>query len=222
MVSDRIGQYIDYKGVSYYAFENALGASRGSISKAVKEKKSIGSNVLENILSVYEDLNPIWLLTGQGAMIRDQGRGLYMDEQNKELTAHHVDQEGIPLIPVEAMAGFCAGNSTPVMDFECDKYVIPNFRGAEFLIQVKGDSMCPKYTSGDVIACKKLPLDTFFQWNKVYVIDSEQGVLVKRVKRASDPEYVILVSENKEYDPFELPRKEITSLAIVIGVIRLE
>lgn len=155
-------------------------------------------------------------------MIRDKDRSLYMDEQNKELTAHHADQEGIPLIPVEAMAGFCAENSTPVMDFECEKYVIPSFRGAEFLIQVKGDSMCPKYASGDVIACKKLPLDTFFQWNKVYVIDSEQGVLVKRVKRASDPDYVMLVSENKEYDPFELPRKEITSLAIVIGVIRLE
>jgi hypothetical protein len=47
------------KGVSYYAFENSIGASRGSISKAVKKGKSIGSQVLENILSVYTDLNPV-------------------------------------------------------------------------------------------------------------------------------------------------------------------
>ena len=69
MVAQRIGEYIETKGISYYAFENAIGASRGSISKAVKEGKSIGSSVLENILIIYSDLNPIWLLTGKGNML---------------------------------------------------------------------------------------------------------------------------------------------------------
>ena len=68
MVSERVGQYLEKKGISYYAFENSLGASRGSISKAVKEGKSIGSNVLETIMNTYPDINPNWLLTGQGEM----------------------------------------------------------------------------------------------------------------------------------------------------------
>ena len=71
MVSERLGKYIEYKDISYYAFENSIGAGRGSISKAVKEGKSIGSYTLENILTAYEDLNPMWLLTGEGDMIRD-------------------------------------------------------------------------------------------------------------------------------------------------------
>lgn len=70
MIAQRLGKYIDFKGISYYAFENALGVSRGSISKAVKENKNIGANVLENILITYEDLNPEWLMTGKGDMTR--------------------------------------------------------------------------------------------------------------------------------------------------------
>ncbi len=70
MIAKRLGEYIEARGISYYAFENALRVSRGSISKAVKENKSIGSTVLENILTQYNDLNPEWLLIGNGPMFR--------------------------------------------------------------------------------------------------------------------------------------------------------
>ncbi len=96
------------------------------------------------------------------------------------------------------------------------------FRGAEFLIRISGDSMQPKYYSGDIIACKRLRLDTFFQWNKVYVVDSEQGVIVKRVRPGHDDKHVIMVSENEAYAPFELPLEKVYSIALVIGVVRAE
>ncbi|MCM1168730.1 MAG: hypothetical protein NC324_02215 [Bacteroides sp.] len=70
MVPNRLKEYIDFKQISIYAFENAIGCSRGAIAKAIKESKSIGSVVVENILRIYPDLNPSWLLTGQGNMIR--------------------------------------------------------------------------------------------------------------------------------------------------------
>lgn len=72
MVAEKLNEYIIIKGISLYAFENSLGVSRGSISKAIKERKSIGSHVLENILSTYVDLNPDWLLTGRGTMLRSE------------------------------------------------------------------------------------------------------------------------------------------------------
>lgn len=106
---------------------------------------------------------------------------------------------------------------------ECERYVIPAFKDAEFLIQVKGSSMIPKYNSGDIVACKKLPLDSlFFQWNKVYVLDTIQGALIKRVKAGSDANHLLIVSDNERYEPFELHISQIHSVAIVIGVIRLE
>ena len=131
------------------------------------------------------------------------------------------NNEGIPLIPVEAMAGFGTGEFQ-ILEYDCDRYVVPLFKEAEFLIPVRGSSMYPKYSSGDIVACKKIPIDTFFQWNKVYVIDTEQGALIKRVKKGSDSNHILLISENEKYEPFEVPRSSINSLAIVVGVIRLE
>lgn len=130
--------------------------------------------------------------------------------------------EGIPLIPISAMAGAFSGDQQ-VMEYECERYVVPAFKGADFLISVKGSSMYPKYNSGDIVACKRLAMsDLFFQWNKVYVLDTDQGPLIKRVKPGSDKEHVTIVSDNERYEPFELSLDHIYHVALVIGVIRLE
>ena len=144
--------------------------------------------------------------------------------KNEELpVAHRTEStEGIPLIPLNAMAGAFTDDQT-IMEYECDRYIIPSFKGADFLIGVKGSSMYPKYNSGDIVACKRLNLqDLFFQWNKVYVLDTDQGPLIKRIKPGSDKEHVTIVSENKEYEPFELALSQIYHVALVVGVIRVE
>lgn len=132
------------------------------------------------------------------------------------------EPKGIPLIPIEAMAGVLSGNSTQVMERECEHYNIPMFKGAEFLMRISGDSMQPKYYSGDIVACKRLPIDTFFQWNKVYVVNSEQGVIIKRVRPGHDNNHIVFVSENEAYAPFELSLEKVYSIALVIGVVRAE
>lgn len=127
----------------------------------------------------------------------------------------------IPLISIDAMAGNGQGE-LQVMGYDSEQFVIPTFAGAEFLVTVRGISMFPKYNSGDIVACKRLSLDTFFQWNKVYVLDTSQGAIIKRVRKAGDSQHVLIVSDNEDYEPFELHRSEIRAIAIVIGVIRLE
>jgi repressor LexA len=134
------------------------------------------------------------------------------------------EYEGVPLIPIEAMAGFGSG-STQVMDYDTEKYLVPEFTelNVDFMIRVKGSSMYPKYNSGDIVACKKLSLqDAFFQWNKVYVLDTEQGALIKRLQKSLKDDHLMIVSENPKYEPFDLHLSKINAIAIVVGVIRLE
>ena len=50
----------------------------------------------------------------------------------------------------------------------------------------------------------------------------EQGILVKRIKQADDSNCLLAISDNKDYDPFLIPLDEITGVAVVVGVIRLE
>ncbi len=144
-----------------------------------------------------------------------------MEKDKQNNTNIKTSDKAIPLIPLNAMAGFGTGENQ-VLIHECEHYIVPMFREAEFLIPVKGSSMIPKYNSGDLVACKKVRLDTFFQWNKVYVLDTEQGALIKRIKKGSDNNHITLVSDNKDYEPFELPLDRLNAIAIVVGVIRLE
>ena len=139
--------------------------------------------------------------------------------------AHHVPEgsnEGIPLIPLSAMAGAFTGDVS-VMEYECERYVIPSFKGADFLMPVKGDSMEPTYFPGDLVACQRVPLsDIFFQWGKTYVLDTCQGPLIKRVRRGSDNDHVLCVSDNKDYEPFELSKSQFHGVALVRGLVRIE
>ncbi|WP_333843585.1 S24 family peptidase [Alistipes dispar] len=216
---NRVFEYINAKGLKPTRLEKEIGLSNGYLRTQEKRDADLGEGILLKILDNCLDINPLWLLTGKGDMLNTPPQPAPAHE---ETPIAYKSKEGIPLIPIDAMAGALTENSQAVMEYECEHYVIPMFKGAEFLIPVKGDSMQPKYYSGDIVACKRLPLNTFFQWNRTYVIDSEQGVLIKRVKKGEDDNHIILVSDNPEYDPFTLEKSGIYSLALVIGVVRAE
>lgn len=209
-IKQKILLFLAKKGITQYEFYQKTGITRGILG----QNNGISEENISRFLAYYTEVSPEWLLTGQGEMLRA--------DLLPTASPATVPSEGIPLIPIEAMAGFGTGE-VQVLEYECDRYVVPAFKDAEFLIQVKGSSMIPKYNSGDIVACKKLPMDRlFFQWNKVYVLDTDQGALIKRVKAGSDDDHLLIVSDNQNYEPFELHKNYINSVAIVIGVIRLE
>lgn len=128
-----------------------------------------------------------------------------------------------PLVSVEALGGF--GNADfSIKDSDIqDSYVVPDFNGIDFMIRVKGSSMYPKYASGDIVACRILKESTFIQWGKVHVIATkEQGILIKKIGISDKEAHIRAISINEEYAPFDVPENEITGMALVVGVIRLE
>lgn len=216
---ERLEEFIRNQGISVRSFEQTISASDGMIRRAINNKTDIQSKWLSKIADNYPQLNLNWLITGKGSMILST-----QNKDTKELpVAHHTDsKEGIPLIPINAMAGAFTEDQQ-IMEYECERFIIPTFKGADFLIGVKGTSMYPRFNSGDIVACKRLNLqDIFFQWNKVYVLDTDQGPLIKRIKPGTDKDHVTIVSDNKEYEPFELAIDHIYHVALVIGVIRVE
>lgn len=215
-ILNRIKEYIDYKGIPIAAFERSVGMSNASFSKQLKNHGAIGSDKIENILSVYPELSTEWLLTGRGNMLNEASFNPQYNVESLVIS----DTKGIPLIPFDAMAGYFSGEMS-VNESDCEKLIIPGLR-ADFVIPVRGDSMEPKFYSGDFVACQNVVLrDIFFQWGKAYVIDTNQGVLLKKVKRGSSASTITLVSENEEYEPFEIPIESIYHIALVKGLIRI-
>ena len=244
---ERIYQLSDLKGDSIYKISKEINVSNGYFAKTKAKNGSVGSEIIEKIVSYYPDLNIEWLITGNGEILKSKSKKNVLEKNedinedkpnvkkthaielaekptNTGIEANNLGNAGIPLIPIDAMAGFGTG-AVQVMHYDTSKYVVPEFAelNVDFMIRVKGSSMVPKYNSGDLVACKKLVItDIFFQWNKVYVLDTEQGALIKRVKKGSRDNYILLISDNKNYDPFELHLSKIFAVALVVGVIRLE
>lgn len=194
-------------------FAESIGYSAQVVSNIVSGRKSKPSyDVLNAIISTNDDINIEWLLTGKGLMLKSE-----LEEVSIE------NNKGIPLIPLDAMAGWGKGD-VQVMDYDTRRYVIPEFEelNVDFMIYVKGNSMIPRYSAGDLVACKKLPLDTFFQWNKIYVLDTIQGAMIKRIHQSDKESSIKCVSENPDYPPFDLHSDDINSIALVVGVVSFE
>lgn len=227
-ILSRIQEIASNEGITIGALERQIGASKGVLSRAINNGTDIQSKWIQTIVENYPQYSARWLMIGVGNMLENNSdkcnREFSNDDHQKNIAVPVPDNsnEGIPLIPIDAMAGALTDERT-VLEYECERYVVPAFKGADFLIPVKGSSMYPKYSSGDIVACQRIPMsDLFFQWNKVYVIDTNQGALIKRIKPGSDKDHVLIVSDNEKYDPFELPYSAIRAVALVIGVIRLE
>lgn len=131
--------------------------------------------------------------------------------------------KGLPLLPVSAIAGYLSGEME-LDPSETEWYDVPQFRDCKFLIPIKGDSMIPYYLNGDIVACREVS-DTglFFQWGKTYVLDTSQGVVIKRIYESDKKDHILLFSENKEkYPAYDIPVESIHHIFLVGGLIREE
>jgi phage repressor protein C with HTH and peptisase S24 domain len=198
------------------------GISNGLIGKG-RKRGAISQENISKILQKYTDLNANWLLTGEGEMLKSEKNQVsVVAVKSNEII---LQQKSIPLVMQNAIAGF--GNA----DFSISEadvkeyYIIPKFKycKVDFMIEISGSSMYPKYNSGDIVACTIIRDSTFIQWNKCHIIATrEQGILCKRLRQASKENHLLAVSDNNDYPPFEISTDEITGVALVVGVIRLK
>lgn len=193
----------------------------------------------------FPEYNYRWILSGRGERFngnQDEALKTVKDRlyrqchpeyypQDSGVIATRVDPQemisgkpsGIPLIPYAAFAGY---GSESFQDLAVeDYYIVREFKDADFLLRIKGDSMSPKFAGGDVIACKLVDGLTFWQWHKIYAICTRtQGILIKRVEEyPENPAFITCCSDNPQYKPFQIHcEDEICAIALVLGAIVIE
>ena len=216
-ILDNIRKLAEKEGITIGAIERKIGASKGVLSRAMTNGTDIQAKWITAIVENYPYVSADWLLTGKGEMLTSSE-----SSQKKMVKVSEQSQEGIPLIPLDAMAGYFEGEMQVLLR-DCERYIVPGMPRADFLITVKGDSMMPSYFPGDIVACVRVPIkDVFFQFGRVYVLDTNQGAIIKRIEKSEDDESILIVSENEKYSPFTLHLSQVRSIALVIGLIRLE
>jgi len=212
-VKTNILRYIDYKGISKYQFYKETGITRGILD----QNNGISEENIAKFIAYVPNINIAWLITGIGDMMADGS-----EVQKIQVKARRVqERRGIPLIPASAFGdnGELTLDTTKIDYF----YDIPEFSNADFLLRITDNSMFPKLSVGDIVACFRIVSNLYFQWNKVYALYSRsQGVLVRRIRKPDKEGFLLLVSENKEFLPFEIPLSDISAYALVVGTIKVE
>ena len=229
-IKERIYEFCSEKGIKIRDFERACDLSNGYVSSM---RTGIGHGKLNNVLLAYPDLNRDWLLYGEGEMLvsspnKHEGTPAIKTEvceENPKLNKILANYKQLPLVTQTAVAGF-GNNDFAIHEADVKEYyIVPKFRyhQVDFMIEISGSSMYPKYNSGDVVACTILRDGAFIQWNKCHIVATrEQGILCKRLMPGSSEDCLKMVSDNENYPPFEVPKSDITGIALVVGVIRLE
>lgn len=208
-VKQRLRAFIELKKISINRFEKETGLSTGYVNNI---RVSIQPDKVKKIAMRFPDLNTGWLLTGEGEMLKN---ATDKPESNVDMSAA-IPVEVIPLLPISAQGGTLNDFVVAVKDSDCERVVSP-VRGADFAITVSGDSMAPEYPSGSQVIIKKINERAFIDWGKVYVLDTCNGVVIKRLMPADDGDAskVKCVSINPAYPPFEV------NLPDVYGVYRV-
>ena len=140
---------------------------------------------------------------------------------NSTPTNEEIEQEMVLVIPTGARAGTLAEFTDSVAAYDCERMVTP-IKGADYAIQVTGDSMSPEYPSGSMILIKRINEKAFVEWGKTYVLDTENGAVIKTIRKTDDPGVIECVSLNPAYQPFTMETKYINGWYRVLMVLALK
>src|ERR1035437_4943883 len=124
----------------------------------------------------------------------------------------------IPLIPISAQGGTLTDFTMAIKDYDTEKIISP-IKGADFAITVTGDSMAPEFPNGCQILLKKINCDSFIEWGRVYVLDTNNGVVIKIINEIEECPELLCTSMNADqtrYAPFKVPKPDILGMYRVL------
>ncbi|MCQ2208569.1 MAG: hypothetical protein MJZ02_10175 [Paludibacteraceae bacterium] len=202
---ERIKSYISYKKLSVRKFEQALGMSNGTIHNAVVKGSSISSQWLTKMTETYPDLNPIWLVTGNGEML------------NTTASAESATMK-VPYYDVDFSGGFSEFYNDQTQNatnyIECN-----SLKGVDYWCNLKGHSMEPTIMDGERIALQELPANgTIPCFGAIYAIVTADGLrTVKRVEKSKKKDHFLLIPDNKEYASQDVEISTITHVFRVVA-----
>lgn len=206
---ERAKEFISCKSLTAKQFEQIVGLSNGAFSKL---SDSTRKSTIDRISKAFPELNTEWLITGRGEMLNEKENNILKSSIDRKDTR--------PRIPYDAAAGTLTDTVEGITEYQCEEVpVISVFPKYDFTIRVVGRSMEPEYFAGDEVACLKVNEKRFLQWGRVHVLDTTQGVVIKRIYDNGDS--VICRSYNPEFPDFIIPKEDIRSYNLVVGSLRL-
>lgn len=181
-------------------------AVQNKLSRQLREA-TVTADVIQLILGTFPDVSAEWLLRG------DYVKSIESNREGDSIKT-------LPRIPYNAAAGSLTDAVEGVTEYQCERLpVVAAFPKYDFTMRVSGRSMEPYYYAGDEVACLRINEARFLQWGRVHVLDTTQGIVIKKIYENGD--CIRCASFNPEYPDFNVPKADIRSYNLVVGALRL-
>lgn len=215
--------------------------NESSFSQIINCKVPMPSKTLQNIKSLYPEIDINWLLTGEGEMLQHGGISPETDsrfmpdvESVPSLSLKSASNIGRQLIPFYDDIATIGGRN----DMEADTGV--SSRAAEWIdagdwfpeataaIRHYGDSMV-EYPSGSVLALKRVNDRRLIINGRNYVVETSEFRITKQLQDDGG-EFLMAYSSNREtypdgrqiHAPIKIPKESVRSIDLVLGCVQKE
>ena len=211
----RIKYLMKEMGVRQVQFAERIGVDTSNLSKYLNAHMPLSESLLNRIV-VNLGVSKDWLLNGTDLPFAKTSVHPAADTSLSPVAG------GTPVYDVDATAGMASGRNELFANENIVGWVnLPNMSRDCRIVRVSGDSMAPVIMDGDFIAVREMSNPNQIYWGQIYVVQLDDFRLVKYVRRHSDPNMVVLRSENPNYDDMDVRRTDIHGMLLVQHVLHL-
>ena len=218
----RIKYLMKEMGLKQVQFAKRIGVDTSNLSKYLNGHMPLSDSFL-NRLVVNLGVSKEWLLDGKDLPFGKTT--VRVDAADGHMTVLGADSAmplGTPVYDVDATAGTSSGRNDLFSNENIVGWVnLPNVNPNCRIVRVSGDSMAPVIQDGDFVAVRELNNPDQIYWGQIYIVQLDDFRLVKYVRRHTDPNMVVLRSENPNYDDMDVRRVEIHEMLLVQHVLHL-
>jgi Peptidase S24-like len=241
-IGDRLSTIIEHYGDSVYGAAKKLGHDRPTkLYNFIGHKFKPGFDTLVEVLQTYPEINPGWLLLGEGQMLLPKALAEPAPAAKKApepapghrygglnapavITLDMAGEEGIMLVPTPAQAGYQLSREKPAVlkEMDLELLALPQFSGKSHrAFEVEGSSMEPTLWTSDVVIARCMDDWRMVKPRHVYVVVTDDSLMVKRIPRPirNEDQEVELLSDNSYFSPHIVPRETIWEIWEVRGVL---
>ena len=214
----RIKYLMKEMGVRQVQFAQRIGVDTSNLSKYLNAHMPLSDSFL-NRLVVNLGVSKDWLLDGTDLPF---GKAVVRVDGSPQASAATDSPSGTPVYDVDVTAGNSSGRNELFATENIVGWVnLPNVSPNCRIVRVSGDSMAPVIMDGDFVAVREVSNLNQIYWGQIYVIQLDDFRLVKYLRRHTDPNMVVLRSENPNYDDMDVPRADIHEMLLVQHVLHL-
>ena len=213
-IANNIKHLRELKKQTQEYFASELGISRERVASYEQGRSSPPVEILV-ALSDYFRL-PIDVLIRNDLSRAEDASFIHIGKQRIlfPIKVNEDDEDMVEIIPEDASAGYLRGYSDPEYIESLNSLKLPFLpTGKHRAFPIKGDSMLPIKSGSFIIARYLEDIRQLNSGSTYIVLTHNDGLVYKRVyDKIEEHKCLLLVSDNKKYDPYYVPINEVLEL----------